>query len=422
MRFPETFAANRRVPRWSELRPLLNPRPPVVDPVERRLARAHAIADLREIARRCTPRAVFDYVDGAAEAEISLQRAREAYRHVVFRPRVLRDVSTVDTSRTVLGRTAALPLVLAPTGFTRMMHHEGEIAVAHAAEQAGIPYTLSTMGTTSIEDIAAAAPNGRRWFQLYLWKDRAASKELVARALNAGYDTLVLTVDTPVAGARLRDVRNGMTIPPALGLRTFADMSRHPGWWFNLLTTRPLEFASLNHWNGTVADLVQHMFDPAAVLDDLRWLRSEWPHGLIVKGIQHVDDARAVVDAGANGVVVSNHGGRQLDRACTPLELLPDVVDAVGDRADVFVDTGITTGADIVAAVGLGATAVLVGRAYLYGLMAGGERGVTQALAILHKEAARTLQLLGVPDVNAVGPEHVKLSPERNTTCRKVSE
>lgn len=381
----------------------------MLDPVERRLARAHTIADLREIALRRTPRAVFDYVDGAAEQEISLRRARNAYRNVVFHPRVLRDVSTVKTARTVLGRTAALPLVLAPTGFTRMMHHEGESAVARAAANASIPYALSTMGTTSIEDVTAAAPNGRRWFQLYLWKGRNASKDLVARALDAGYDALVLTVDTPVAGARLRDVRNGMTIPPTLSVRTLTDMARHPAWWMNLLTTRPLEFASLSHWNGTVADLVGHMFDPSAVLADINWLRAEWPHTLIVKGIQHVDDASAVVDAGADAVVVSNHGGRQLDRAPTPLDLLPDIVAAVGDRAEVFVDTGTTTGADIVAATGLGATAVLVGRAYLYGLMAGGERGVARALTILHDEVVRTLQLLGVSDIASVGHEHVSI-------------
>jgi L-lactate dehydrogenase (cytochrome) len=373
------------------------------------LQRAHTIADLREIARRRTPRSVFDYVDGAAEAEVSLYRARQAYRDVVFHPRVLRDVTTADTSRTVLGKRAALPLALAPTGFTRMMQHEGETAVARAAAAAGIPYALSTMGTTSIEAVAEAAPNGRRWFQLYLWKNRDAAAELVERALKAGYDTLVLTVDTPVAGARMRDVRNGLTIPPTLTLRTLADMAVHPAWWLNLLTTPALEFASLNHWNGTVADLVAHMFDPAATLEDLVWLRAQWPHSLIVKGIQHVEDARMVVDAGANAVVVSNHGGRQLDRAPTPLELLPDVVAAVGDRAEVLIDTGISTGADLVAAVGLGASAGLVGRAYLYGLMAGGQRGVARALEILRTEVIRTLQLLGVPSIDAVGPEHVSL-------------
>jgi L-lactate dehydrogenase (cytochrome) len=400
---------DRRIPRWAELRPLINPRLPSGDRTGRRLARARTLLDLRTIAQRRVPRSVFDYVDGGAEAEVSLARARRAYRDVVFRPRVLRDVSAVDTSRRILGRDAALPLVCAPTGFTRMMHHAGESAVARAAARAGVPYTLSTMGTTSVEDVAAAAPEGRRWFQLYLWRDRSASKELIGRAADAGYDTLVLTVDVPVAGARLRDVRNGMTIPPTLGVRTLLDMSRHPSWWANLLTTAPLEFASLSGWDGTVAELANQMFDPAVVLDDLHWLRGRWTGSLVVKGIQHVDDARAVADAGADGVVVSNHGGRQLDRAATPLRLLPEIVDAVGDRCEVFVDTGITGGADVVAAVGLGATAALVGRAYLYGLMAGGERGVDRALAILGDEMRRTLQLLGAPTFDAIGRGQVTL-------------
>lgn len=375
-----------------------------------RLSRANTVADLRELARRRTPRSVFDYVDGAAEAEISLERAREAFRQVVFHPRVLRDVASVDLSRRLLGREAALPVVLGPTGFTRMMHHEGERAVARAAARAGVPYALSTMGTTSIEDVAAAAPDGRNWFQLYLWRDRAASKELVARARDAGYDTLVLTVDTPVAGARLRDVRNGMTIPPTLGLRTLAGMARYPRWWVDLLTTEPLEFASLSHWDGTVASLVGQMFDPSAVLDDLGWLRGTWDGSLVVKGIQHVQDARDVVAAGADAVVVSNHGGRQLDRAAMPLDLLPSVVDAVGSRAEVYLDTGVLSGADIVAAVGFGATGVFLGRAYLYALMAGGERGVDRMFEVLTAELTRTLQLLGVPRIGDVGSEQVTRS------------
>ncbi|GAA0640180.1 alpha-hydroxy acid oxidase [Kutzneria viridogrisea] len=403
----------RRLPRWSEISPLLNPRLPETNPVRRRLNNAHTIADLRLIARQRTPRSVFDYVDGAAEGEDSLRAARKAFRELVFHPRALRDVSTVDMQRRILGRPAQLPLVLAPTGFTRLMHHEGEAAVARAAARAGIPYTLSTMGTTSIEDLAAAAPQGRRWFQLYLWRDRAAGQDLIDRARAAGYDTLVLTVDTPVAGARLRDARNGLTIPPKLGLRTLADMARHPAWWMNLLTTEPLEFASLRHWQGTVAELVNHMFDPSVTLADLRRLRENWEGNLVVKGIQHVEDARAVVAAGADGVVVSNHGGRQLDRAPLPLALLPEVLDAVGDRAEVFLDTGVLSGADVVAAVALGASAVLVGRCYLYGLMAGGERGVDHALGILAAETRRTLQLLGVPSVNDLGPEHVTRAPSR---------
>lgn len=392
----------RRVPRWSELAPLVRPQPFERDAVERRLRRAQDVDDLRLIARRRTPRAVFDYVDGAAEDEVSLRRAKEAFGRVQFSPSVLRDVSLVDTSTTVLGQPARLPLVLAPTGFTRMMHHEGEVAVARAAAAAGIPYTLSTMGTTSIEDVAAAAPGGANWFQLYLWKDREASSELVERAARSGCTTLVLTVDTPVAGARRRDVRNGLTIPPALTARTVADMARHPSWWMNVLTTAPLEFASLRSWQGTVADLVDHMFDPSADVSDLAWLRSQWDGRLVVKGVQTVEDACRVVDAGADGVVVSNHGGRQLDRAPTPIEVLPAVVEAVGDRAEVLLDTGVTSGADVIAAAAMGASACMVGRAYLYGLMAGGERGVARTLEILQSEATRTMQLLGASSMSDV--------------------
>ena len=265
------------------------------------------------------------------------------------------------------------------------------------------------MGTTSIEDLAAAAPDGRRWFQLYLWRDREASRDFVARAEAAGYEALVLTVDTPVAGPRLRDVRNGLTIPPSLSLKTFAEGALHPAWWFDLLTTEPLEFASLNRFDGTVAELVGRLFDPTATIADLAWLRSIWDGPLVVKGILDAADARAVVDAGADAVVVSNHGGRQLDRAATPLEALPSVVDAVGDRAEVYVDGGVMSGSDIVAAVALGARAALVGRAYLYGLMAGGERGVERAADILVREVASTLALLGVTRVSDLRADHVRI-------------
>jgi len=352
---------------------------------------------------------VFDYTDGGAGEEMSLRRSREAYARVEFQPHVLQDVSTVDTSTTILGRPSALPLVFAPTGFTRLMHTDGEPAVARVAARAGIPYALSTMGTTSIERLAASAPDSRRWFQLYLWRDRAASRDFVARARESGYEALVLTVDTPVAGARLRDVRNGLTIPPSLSLRTFAEGALHPGWWFDLLTTEPLEFASLNRFEGTVAELVAKMFDPSATLAELDWLRSIWDGPLVVKGIQTVADARTVVDAGADALIVSNHGGRQLDRAPTPLEVLPAVVDAVGDRAEVYVDGGILSGGDVVAAVACGARAALVGRAYLYGLMAGGERGVQRAADILRQEVAGTLALLGVTRVGDLRRDHVRV-------------
>ncbi|HZC25932.1 MAG TPA: alpha-hydroxy acid oxidase [Actinopolymorphaceae bacterium] len=405
----ERPAIRRRLPRWSDLAPLIRLRRPELDATRRRLDRALTIGDLRDAARRRTPRAAFDYTDGAAEGEVSLRRARSVFSRLQFNPSVLRDVSKVDTSTTILGRPSAYPFAFAPTGFTRMMQHEGERAVVRVAGRTGIPYGLSTLSTTSIEDVAAAAPEADKWFQLYIWADRSGMKDLIDRSQAAGYTTLVLTVDVPVAGARLRDVRNGLTIPPSLTPKTLLDMAMHPAWWLNLLTTEPLTFASLSGWPGTVADLIDNMFDPTVTFDDLVWMRETWPGSLVVKGIQNVDDARKVVDLGVDGVVLSNHGGRQLDRAPVPLELVPKVVDAVGDRAEVFVDTGITSGADIVAAVALGARAALVGRAYLYGLMAGGERGVQRAADILGAEIRRTMQLLGVPDVSALDRSHVTL-------------
>ncbi|MDQ4104607.1 MAG: alpha-hydroxy-acid oxidizing protein [Actinomycetota bacterium] len=401
----------RRLPRPAELRSLLRPRPVQLDGTERRLSRAASISDLRTIARRRTPRAVFDYADGAADNELSLRRAREAFSKIEFQPSVLNDVSNTDTGCDILGRHSTLPFALAPIGFTRMMHHEGERAVASVAQQVGIPYALSTLGTTTIEAVAEAAPEARKWFQLYIWRDRAPVADLVARAAAAGYDTLILTVDVPVAGARLRDVRNGLTVPPTISLRTFLDGASHPHWWFNLLTTEPLTFAGFTSTEGNVADLINRVFDPSLNMGHLEWLRSIWTQSLVVKGVQSVADARRVVDAGADAVLLSNHGGRQLDRAPVPLELLPEVVEAVGERAEIFVDTGILDGADVVAAIALGARAALVGRAYLYGLMAGGQRGVARAVEILAAEVQRTMQLLGVTSVGDLRPSHVRLRP-----------
>ncbi len=401
--------ADRRLPRWSELAPLLRPERVPLDPTERRLRRAHTIADLRAIAARRVPRAVFDYADGAAEQEASLRRARDSFARVEFHPQALRDVSTADTGTTVLGRRWPLPFALAPTGFTRMMHHEGERAAVRAAQRAGVTYALSTMGTASIEQVADAAPGAHKWFQLYVWRDRAAGQDLVQRAQAAGYEALVLTVDTPVAGARMRDVRNGLTIPPALTPSTVLDAARHPAWWLNLLTTEPLTFASLHEWHSTVAELVNTMFDPSLTFADMEWLRGIWPGPLLLKGIHTASDARAAVDHGADGIIVSSHGGRQLDRAAAPLEMLPPIVDAVGDRAEVLLDTGIMHGGDVVAALALGARGCLVGRAFLYGLMAGGERGVERAISILAGEIARTLQLLGVRGVAELDRSHVSL-------------
>ena len=397
----------RRRPRLSELRPLLGFELPGPNVTERRLASALTIWDLRALARRRTLRAAFDYADGAAEGETSLARARQAFQDIVFHPHVLRDVSDVDTSVEVLGGRSALPFGIAPTGFTRLMRTEGECAGAAAAGAAGIPFSLSTLGTASIEEVASANPRGRNWFQLYMWRDRDRALDLVRRAADAGFDTILVTVDVPVAGARLRDRRNGMTIPPRLKPSTALDALRRPAWWFDFMTTEPLAFASFDRWEGTVAELLDTMFAPTLGDDDLAWVREHWPGKLVVKGIQTLDDARRVAALGVDGITLSNHGGRQLDRAPVPFHLLPDVVREVGRDVEVHLDTGIMNGADIVASIALGARFTLVGRAYLYGLMAGGRAGVDRAIAILAEEITRTMKLLGARSLTELEPTHV---------------
>jgi L-lactate dehydrogenase (cytochrome)/glycolate oxidase len=398
----------RRIPSPKDLAQLLRFRKIILSPRQRRLTRALTIYDLRDIAKRRTPQAPFDYTDGGADTESSLTRARAAYEKLEFQPKILLNVKDVDLSVQMLGKKMSMPLGIAPTGFTRMMQTEGEYAGACAAADAGIPYTLSTMGTRSIEDVAKAAPTGRNWFQLYMWKDRDRSMALVDRAKAAGFDTLVLTVDVPVAGARLRDVRNGMTIPPSLTSKTILNAIPRPAWWINFLTTDPLKFASLDSWNGTVAELLDSMFDPTVTYEDLKWIRGQWQGNLVVKGIQNVDDAVMSIEAGADAIILSNHGGRQLDRAPVPLHLLPEVIKAVGNKAEVHVDTGIMHGADVVAALASGAKFTWIGRAYLYGLMAGGKPGVDRTLEILRTQITRTMKLLGARTVAELNPDHVR--------------
>lgn len=399
----------RQFPNPKDLAQLMRFKAPVWNARERRLNEALTIYDLRDIAHRRTPQAPFDYTDGSADQEISLARARQAFEDIEFQPRILRNVSDLDLSSTVLGKKVAMPFGIAPTGFTRMMHAEGETAGSQAAEAAGIPFSLSTMGTRSIEEVAAAAPNGRNWFQLYMWKDREKSMALVERAQAAGFDTLLLTVDVPVAGARLRDKRNGMTIPPALTLKTITNALPRPEWWINFLTTDPLTFASLGSWNGTVAELLDQMFDPTVTFEDLKWIRTQWKGSLVVKGIQNVEDAKLAVEAGADAVILSNHGGRQLDRAPIPFHLLPETVREIGKHAEVHVDTGIMHGQDIVACIAKGAKFTLIGRAYLYGLMAGGREGVDKTIEILGTQMTRTMKLLGARSLEELEPGHVKI-------------
>ena len=372
---------------------------------KRRLAAALTIEDLRRIAKRRTPKAAFDYTDGAAEEELSLARARQAFRDIEFHPTILRDVAKVDTVR----HRARRPGRAAVRHRTDRLHpadaDRGRDGRRPCGGARGDSVLAVHVGDSSIEDVKAANPQGRNWFQLYMWKDRDRSMALVERAAAAGFDTLLVTVDVPVAGARLRDTRNGMSIPPTLTLRTVLDAVPHPRWWFDLLTTEPLSFASLDRWPGTVAEYLDTMFDPTVTFEDLAWIKTQWPNKLVVKGIQTLEDARAVVDLGADGILLSNHGGRQLDRAPVPFHLLPRVAQELGGDTEVLLDTGIMSGADIVAAIALGARFTLVGRAYLYGLMAGGEAGVDRAIEILSEQVNRTMRLLGVTSLDELAPQ-----------------
>ncbi len=397
----------RQVPKAADVFELLRFKKFEPNGRKRRLASALTIDDLRRIAKRRTPAAAFDYTDGAADGEVSLRRARQAFEDVEFHPSILRDVSHVDPSAEILGGRSALPFGIAPTGFTRLMQTEGEVAGAGAAGAAGIPFTLSTLGTSSIETVKEANPHGRNWFQLYVMNQREISYDLVKRAAAAGFDTLFFTVDTPIAGARLRDKRNGFSIPPQISLKTVADTATRPWWWWDFLTTPKLEFASLTDTGGTVGELLNAAMDPSINFNDLAEIREIWPHKIAIKGVQNVEDARRLADLGVDAIVLSNHGGRQLDRAPVPFHLLPDVVREVGDDVEVIIDTGIMDGADIVASIALGARFTLVGRAYLYGLMAGGRQGVDRMIEILAEQVVRTMKLLQVTTLEELEPKHV---------------
>jgi L-lactate dehydrogenase (cytochrome) len=409
---------------FDTLRSVLRFRRFELDPAKRRLARAANVDDLRRIAKRLLPAGVFDYIDGGAEDEVTMRANREAFGRYEFRPRVLRDVSTVDTASTLLGSAVPFPLVLAPAGYTRIADPQGELAVARAAQRAGVPYTLSTMSTRSIEEVAAANGAGRRWFQVYVWKDRALVRDMVDRAAAAGYEALVITVDTAYLGRRERDVRRGFSMPPKLGLDTIIDGITHPGWTWRFARSEPILFANVatskvagDQYDGSrpirLAEKVSSQFDPSLSWRDIEWFRSVWNGSIVLKGVQTVEDARLAVDHGIDAIALSNHGGRQLDGAPAILELVAPVADAVGGRVEIICDGGIRRGSDIVKALALGADACMAGRAYLYGLGAAGEPGVDRVLEWLLDELRRTMALIGVTSIGEITAEHVRLGRRR---------
>jgi len=393
--------------RASEIRQLIQMKPVELDATRRRLSACHDIADLRAAGRRLTPRPVFDYVDGGADEELSMAANVRAFRRWRFQPRALAEITAVDTAIRVLDRDLPLPLVLAPTGYTRMMHPAGEIGAARSAQRHGLPYTLSTMATTAIEAVAEAAQPDL-WFQLYILKDSGLTKELVDRAAAAGYRVLVVTVDTVVTGHRTRDQRNGLIIPPALTNRTLASIAARPGYWLRMLRGEAIDFANFAGSGAMTIARTGTLFNPTVGGDDIVSLRDGWPGKLILKGPISPEDARRAVSLGADGLQLSNHGGRQLDRAVSPIDLVAPVRESVGPDVSLLVDSGVRHGSDIAVALALGADACAIGRAYLYGLMVGGERGVDQVLDILADQFSRTLHLLGVrsaADLRATGRE-----------------
>ena len=402
----------RQLPRWKNIKPLLGwglPKSPFQD---RKLNSVVNLAELRLLAKRRVPKAVFDYVDGGANDELAYTRSQEIYSRVEFKARVLRDVSVVDLKTKILGKESALPIIFAPTGYTRMMHYQGEVMVAKVCDENNLIYNLSTMGTTSSKEVGEQVPKVRRWFQLYLWRDREQSLKFIEEAKAAGFEGLMLTVDTAVGGIKWRDIRNGLTVPPKIGLKTFVDMALKPKWWFNLLTTAPLEFATFRNFNKPLSEIAAKVFDPAVTFEDVKWLRSVWQGKLIIKGIQTVSDAQELAKIGVDAIVLSNHGGRQLDRSVVPLELLPAVRTALGPKGsgvEIYIDGAVMSGADCLAAVALGADAVLIGRAYLYGAMAAGKNGVEKVVEILRFEMETALKLMGAKNLSELSPDFINI-------------
>jgi L-lactate dehydrogenase (cytochrome) len=363
---------------------------------------ALSLEDLRHIARRRIPRALYDLIEGGADDEVSVGRNRSAFGAVALLPRVLVDVGEISLRTTVLGAEIDLPVILSPTGGTRNFHHEGELAVARAAAGAGTIYNLSSVSTTSLEEVAKETA-GPKWFQLSMYRDVGLRRELIQRARAAGYEALCLTVDAPVVGNRERDRRNGMSMPPSIGLRTIVDASRRFEWWWNFVRSEPLGLPNIS---GTTGDTHRReigkfsdLFDPSVTWEDLDWMLSEWNGPVLIKGINSADDAARAVEAGVRGIVVSNHGGRQLDETPGMFSLIAPIVDRLGGSADVILDGGVRRGTDVIKALAAGATCCMLGRPYVYALAAGGQAGVDRMFSILRDELILDLRLLGCADV-----------------------
>jgi isopentenyl diphosphate isomerase/L-lactate dehydrogenase-like FMN-dependent dehydrogenase len=376
------------------------------------------VADLRERARRRLPRMVFDFVDGGAEDEATVRENRRAFADVAFRPRVLVDVSDRPQAVRVLGQDLAMPVILGPTGLARMVDPAGEAAAAVAAERFGTVSVVSSGSSVSFEDVAAAV-SAPQWFQLYPWGDRRTIEALIGRAQDCGYRAMVVTVDVPVVGAREKDLRNGLTVPPRVDARTGWDVLSHPAWLARLATSPKVTFANFTGLvpaaRGTsgLATATQGLLNPGHTWADLEWMVRRWRGPVLLKGVLTAEDAQRAVELGCAGVVVSNHGGRQADCLPGALDVLAEVVDAVGDRVDVLLDGGVRRGTDVVKALALGARACMTGRPWLYGLAAGGPAGVERVLGVLREEIDRTLALIGRPGVAALDRSAVCVRPGR---------
>jgi len=380
----------------------------------RSIARCYSVEDLRLVARRKLPAPLFHYMDGGSDDEVSLRRNSSAFDDYAFLPRTLRDVSAIDTSTTLLGKRIGIPFILSPTGMSRLFHHSAEPAVARAAARAGTIYSLSTMATTRLEDIASAT-QGPKMFQVYLFKDKGLTAEFVERCAAARYDALCLTIDTPIAGNRERDRVTGMEMPPRFTLNSLLSFASHPAWALAYLKNPDFDIKNVAHRvkalegkSLSLIDYVNSQFDRTVGWDDAAALRALWPGPFVIKGVQSVADAKRAVEAGATAIMISNHGGRQLDGTMAPVDLVPRIRDAVGAAVELIVDGGVRRGSHVLKALALGANACSVGRAYIYGLAAGGEAGVDRALALLTEELARNMALLGATLVSEVSADLVE--------------